>query len=453
MAAATRLLAVLCGSGLLGLGTGLAVLPNFETFARAATGLWAGAASRWSRHPAALGRDALEVSGFAGLAPFVLSATATPTQQNVEEVMRSCGGAVQGVKEFTPGALPLPPFEVELEASPAVEASAASASAASVQAASETSGLYLNRADDGFCSFNDGSWCCATSDGFEASLQHGPFARRRFSVKLAPDGSGQLEYVEVALETKLHLASGGGGAAMGGLSAWDEASAAEDAAAAVEAQVAVEIAELLAGERLNLAVDAEVWPGGAMESTVSATRHSSPAPTAWVAARAQWALAEAPLAIGSALLPELGEWDALLPAMAYVRCNPNQGTLELVSLLPGGRKMLTRTLDVSSVAAEAAEAPGSSDSSASNGGSSVPPREPAAAVRLASLVLRTATPLDPADAERGWDWDDDEQTVEEHGHEQSEDNEEQGHENGRKHGHGEEHGEEHGHEHGEEHGH
>jgi len=382
MAGQTRILAMLFASSALDLSAGLAVSPNFDTFVCSASGVWTGANTRWSRSPATLGRDALEVSGFAGLDPFALASTSLSTQRSVEEVIRSCGGAVQGVKELTTSPLlstTTPDESVDSE----------------TLRESSIEELYLNRADDGFCSFNDGSWFCATSDGFEASLQHSASVRRRFSVKLASDGSQQLVYVEAALEIKQDACHA---------STSNCATGTASAEAIMQAQAANEIEGALAGQQLALAVDAEVWRGGATEATVSVTRHGS---SAWVAARAKWASSEAPLEGGRELLPELGAKDALLPSMAYVLFQPGAGTLELVSLLPSGRKVLTRTGDVPDQA-EAATTEGEVTSP-------LPP--------LSSLALRTASPLDPLDAERGWDWDDDERNVEEHGHEHGHENE------------------------------
>lgn len=363
---------MLFASSVLGCSSSLNVSPNFDTFVGTATGVWAGANTRWSRSPSTLGRDALEVSGFAGLEPFALSSTSMPTKRSVEEVFRSCGGAVQGVKE-----LMTTPLLSEETLDSAVDSESSSESSLEE--------LYLNRADDGFCAFNDGSWCCATVDGFEASLQHGASVRRRFSVKIALDGSEQqLVFVEAALETKQSA------------SKHDDASTVASADAIMRVQAADEIEDTLAGQQLALATDAEVWRGGACETSVTGTRHTGS--SSWVAARAKWAVAEASLEGGSDLLPELGAKDALLPSMAYVFFKPETGTLELVSLLPSGRKVLRRTGDVPDV-------PTTKDTVAL----SLPP--------LAALTLRTASPLDPLETERGWDWDDDERSVEEHGHE------------------------------------
>ena len=303
-----------------------ALSPSFHTFVSRSTGRWEGAASRWSRVPAAFGEEGLQVSGFAGLESFSLSAAAMKTEREVQEVMRSCGGAIQGVKETRSGV--------------------------------NDDGLYLNRADDNFCYFDDGSWV-HFSAGFllEASLQHGSSTRRRFCVRLDPTGA--LLSAEVALEVKV-----------------DGATTQGKVDGPVDGRVEAQIADLLEGDQLELALEAEVWPSGAFEHSIVGRRHSPGAP--WVAARAKWSATQASLRGGAALLADLGTGDALLPAMAFVRRLAPAGSLEVVSLLAGERKVLRRR--------------------AAGGGASMQDE----------LGLLAATPVDSSDAEQGWDWDDDE---------------------------------------------
>mmetsp|Transcript_16690 Transcript_16690/g.43663 ORF Transcript_16690/g.43663 Transcript_16690/m.43663 type:complete len:274 (-) Transcript_16690:301-1122(-) len=96
--------------------------PNFDTFCQNAVGHWASAGSS--------------------------SSSAT-----VSEVMRSCGGAVQGVRETGGGA-----------------------------------GVYLNRADDNFAYFDDGSFTTTSDDGsITVCLAHSRDWRRRLDFKVGPD--------------------------------------------------------------------------------------------------------------------------------------------------------------------------------------------------------------------------------------------------------------------------
>ena len=76
-----------------------ALAPSFDTFSAAATGSWTGSQYQWTADGATNG---------------------VPCTSVVEEVMRSCGGAVQGVRV--------------------------------------DDGPLLNRQDDGFCFFDCGSW-------------------------------------------------------------------------------------------------------------------------------------------------------------------------------------------------------------------------------------------------------------------------------------------------------
>lgn len=90
-----------------------AVAPNFEAFARRATGHWQGARFTWtnSEEPDAI---ALGVSEGYVTVP-------VQSSSQMEEVMRSCGGAVQGLRE--------------------------------IREAQESQSVFLNRADDGFVFF------------------------------------------------------------------------------------------------------------------------------------------------------------------------------------------------------------------------------------------------------------------------------------------------------------
>ena len=76
-----------------------ALAPSFDTFSAAAVGSWTGTQYQWTADGATNG---------------------VPCTADVDEVMRSCGGAVQGVRV--------------------------------------DDGPLLNRQDDGFCFFNCGSW-------------------------------------------------------------------------------------------------------------------------------------------------------------------------------------------------------------------------------------------------------------------------------------------------------
>ncbi|KAJ1445045.1 hypothetical protein M885DRAFT_551140 [Pelagophyceae sp. CCMP2097] len=260
--------------------------PDFGLFSVRATGTWSGAKTRWSGGAALQEEiaDAVSISGVEGLAPFAVSSSAMPSQAAVEEVMRACGGAVQGVSEAR-----------------------ADAGAA----------LYLNRADDGFCYFDDGSWVAAMPDGsLEASIAHGESKRRRFSVTW--DADRQLATVDSALEVN-------------GVDS-DEA-----------------ISGLLQGAALDLVLDVETWQGGARVSTLVGRRPDAAA--AWILPRAAWAADETQVLPGGApLLPLFDAVDAfaVLPAMAFVATRGR--SVELISLVKGECKSLMRTCDKSGLA-------------------------------------------------------------------------------------------------------
>ena len=124
--------------------------PNFDTFSRNIVGSWSGAAFSWFaddpltmslQHDERGNHDEFFQRGHRASQAFPLSGLCSPSSfhiafpetasASVEEVMRSCGGAVQGVREkWTIG-------------NNGVES---------------MGDLFLNRQRDGFTYFDDGSW-------------------------------------------------------------------------------------------------------------------------------------------------------------------------------------------------------------------------------------------------------------------------------------------------------
>ena len=129
------------------------VVPSFESFLQRSTGAWRGAGYTWSP---------TEPSSGAAMPLGVVEGFITPpavSSCEVSEVMRSCGGAVQGVSEERK------------------------------QPISGT--VTLNRQVDGFTYFSDGSWAEAPASlgkgtgadfgavGLQVCISHGDDSRRR----------------------------------------------------------------------------------------------------------------------------------------------------------------------------------------------------------------------------------------------------------------------------------
>ena len=202
--------------------------PNFDAFNAAATGAWAGSRYTWSSRPI---DDHVELSAGDGDRWWLAVPVASET--DVAEVMRSCGGAVQGVRATTDG----------------------------------VEGPLLNRQDDGFVYFDDGSWCFGPTTtetlAFDVCLSHGDRSRRR--VRCVLDGTTTVDVAEVVHEAR-----------------------AGDAAASAQA--------LLSGQ-LSVVASAAAWEGGATNDVLEA--RASP----WLLPRAKWTRAPADVAGGAPLVP------------------------------------------------------------------------------------------------------------------------------------------------------
>lgn len=154
---------------------GLAAAPSFDSFLTQAVGRWKGASYTW---------QAFESDGARplGVAPgYVTTPLASTT--TVSEVMRSCGGAVQGVEEVRTGPQPTK--------------------------------IMLNRQVDGTTFFTYGSWAQAppilslpgaadgdmlastNAFGISVCLAHGDRSRRRL---LAVVADGQLACCDLTIE-------------------------------------------------------------------------------------------------------------------------------------------------------------------------------------------------------------------------------------------------------------
>ena len=154
---------------------GLAAAPSFDSFLTMAVGRWKGASYTW---------QAFESDGARplGVAPgYVTTPLASTT--TVSEVMRSCGGAVQGVEEARTGPQPTK--------------------------------IMLNRQVDGTTFFTYGSWAQAppilslpgaadgdmlastNAFGISVCLAHGDRSRRRL---LAVVADGQLACCDLTIE-------------------------------------------------------------------------------------------------------------------------------------------------------------------------------------------------------------------------------------------------------------
>ena len=208
-----------------------ALAPAFDAFSSAATGAWDGSRYTWS---ATALEDHVEVSTGAGDRWWL--AVPQKAETSCEEVMRSCGGAVQGVRVSTDG----------------------------------VEGVVLNRQDDGFVFFDDGSWCLGPTSlealALDVCLQHGDRSRRRVRAVLDP-ASGAPRVAEV-----VHEAPRGDA----------------DAFAVCDG--------LLSG-RVSVVAECAAWDGGARRAVTAA------AATPWLAPRAKWTASDADVAGGAPLVP------------------------------------------------------------------------------------------------------------------------------------------------------
>ena len=270
--------------------------PSFDLFLTNTLGDWRGASYSWQ------GASGAQVGGPApkemlplGVAPgFVTQPTKSSTL--ITEVMRSCGGAVQGVEEKR-----------------------------DCQPAKGT--VMLNRQNDGTTFFSYGSYAVAppqlsrsTDDevdfmasqecfGLTVSLAHADATRRRLLVVVAGD---EIACCDVAME----------------------ASATQHPEAP-----GLEAIDNLLGRRLQCVVEANAWEGGADTLTLTGSPGGSPG-SPWLNARTRWEKDVGSIDGGSPLVP--ANCAAYLPGGCWI---------QVVRSEEDG----SRTIEVGSVAVEAAE--------------------------------------------------------------------------------------------------
>ena len=257
-----------------------ALAPDFDSFVTHAVGKWKGAAYCWQR--TAENDDYLPL----GVAPgYITPPSACSTE--VSEVMRSCGGAVQGVQE-------------ERRCQPA------------------DGTVALNRQVDGTTFFTYGSWANAPallSDGAESdlltspkcfgisvNLAHADATRRRLLLVIS---DASLLCCDVAIEQRMPPGD-------------------------LDAELDDEVAAALLQRRVQCVVEANAWEGGASKLTLSG---SSPSED-WINARTKWSVVEGDLEGGTPLVPASGENGdvAYMPGGCWVRVAPRQGGGTLVEV-------------------------------------------------------------------------------------------------------------------------
>lgn len=245
--------------------------PSFDRFLNLAKGDWKGAKYYWSTDPSDEDRGFFPVSGVGPETWFM--SPPEPASSSVEEVMRSCGGAVQSVKELR-----------------------------------EDGGeVCFNRADDGFTFFDDGSFvhgpvevfseegldqfgAPSNTFGLTVCLAHGDketLVRRRLLLAIV---DGKLCGADVAFEGR------------GGEKQPPEATS----------------VDLLNG-RIKVVADASAWEGGARAEILTA---KAPPGSPWIAPRVKWVQRTQGIEGGTALLPSSDE--------------PSPGKTADVNFLPGG---------------------------------------------------------------------------------------------------------------------
>ena len=266
----------------------VALAPSFEGFSSRAVGTWRGASFSWTR---SLDDGAVPLSVAEGSVTLPAECSSA-----VEEVMRSCGGAVQGVRETRmPGG----------------------------------GECFLNRMNDGLTFFSCGTWADAppqmrptaaaeadllqTLDAFGLTvcLGHGDGTRRRLLLAMV---DGQVACCDVAVEGR------------------------EDVLALTDGGELPSAAAMLLEKKLQVAVEASAWEGGASATVTSGRPPIEGAP--WINARTVWHEEEVAVEGGSPLLPSGA---AYFPGGCWARVIDERATGGGVSVEAG------------SVAAEAGE--------------------------------------------------------------------------------------------------
>ena len=266
------------------------VAPSFDTFLKHSLGEWRGASYTWQQSATDDQSSLLPL----GIAPgFVTAPTASST--TVAEVMRSCGGAVQGVEE-------------QRRCQPA------------------DGNVVLNRQTDGTSFFSYGSYAVAPtllsspSDdnqdflasteafGLSVCIAHADATRRRILLVVAGD---EVPCADVAVEAS--------------------AAATEHPEAPAN-----EVVGALLDRRLQCIVEASAWEGGADSLTLTGTPQPPNGP--WLNARTRWTKSEAAIEGGASLVPPGGVY---LPGGCWITVDKDDNG--------------AKTIEVGSVSAEAAE--------------------------------------------------------------------------------------------------
>ena len=289
---------------LLATPTASAIAPSFDTFLESSLGRWRGASYCWTPSET---KDALPLS----VAPGYITKP-TPSSTEVVEVMRSCGGAVQGVEEKR-DCQPMP------------------------------GAVTLNRQVDGTTFFSFGSWAVAPtllteadeSDllasskcfGISACIAHAD-RTRRMQLLAAP-----AHTAAIALSLS-HTDSPSNHAALANICAGrfllvvadGELACCDVAIEGHETDVGVpSVAEALLGGRLQCVVEANCWEGGA--STVS-LEGRPPTGSGWINQRTGWRQDEGELDGGAGLIPSQEDDVSLayLPGGCWVRTKRTEAT-------------------------------------------------------------------------------------------------------------------------------
>jgi len=246
----------------------MAAAPSFDSFVTHVEGRWTGASYTWTPTEAA-GSMPL------GVAPGYVT-TPKPSKTVASPVMRSCGGAVQGVEEAR-------------------------------ETLSQAAGtVMLNRQADGTTFLTYGSWaqapaalsapdaeetdmmCSLDAFGISVSIAHADRSRRRLLVVVA---DGELACCDVAIEGH------------------DDTEGSTD------------VADTLLSGRMQCIVEAKAWEGGASTLRLDG---KPPAGQPWINARTQWASSESSIEGGAPLVPTAAEGEdagriAYLPGGCWLR--------------------------------------------------------------------------------------------------------------------------------------
>jgi hypothetical protein len=275
---------------------------SFDAFLGRSLGKWRGASYTWS--PAETGTAAADPSASfmpLGIAPGYVTPP-SPSTTEVVEVMRSCGGAVQGVEEKRSG----PPAEAT---------------------------VMLNRQTDGTSFFGCGTWAVAPP---QLSLPDDP--NKDFMNSVECFGISLCMAHEDIRKRMLVVVAGNTVACVD--VAVEELSAAAEAADANPG--GSEAIEALLGKRLQCVVEANCWEGGAEVLTLTGAPPIVGTP--WLNARTRWAKEEGAVEGGAQLVPS--GCACYLPSGVWVQVR---------SVDDDAGKPGSRQVEVGSVCAETAE--------------------------------------------------------------------------------------------------